>query len=57
MDKDTFYKMLAEIHTAVADTSCGCMGKDYTAQRMREEEQEEEDYIGKIIRKYIKSEV
>ena len=66
MKSKQFYKMLSEIHNEVADQSDGCMGCDYTPERVEKEDVEklirmepshtlatDGDYLGNIIRKYV----
>lgn len=53
MKEDTFYTMLAELHTAISHEACGCMGSQYTKDRVRAEDADGRDYLGSILRKYI----
>ena len=36
--------MLAEIHNEIANMSCGCMGYDYTPERVEKEDKYKDDY-------------
>lgn len=78
MHKDIFYQLLAEIHTAVEEHSCGCMGSQFTPERVERDDThdavydykskthplkceyvpvpDKRDYIGNIVRKYVKIE-
>jgi len=79
LSEKEFYKMLTEIHTAVSEYSCGCMGSNFTVDKVKYHDKhkfaktvktkgklfrtavykpiaEPQDYIGNIIRKYLRIE-
>ena len=62
MKEKTFYKMLAEIHNEISEQACGCMGYDYTSERVERDDKNESDYNnpekvinGRTYPKYIPS--
>lgn len=54
MDRETFYKMLAELEQTIAAYSCGCMGWNYTPERAKEEMEAKQNYLyNEVLHKYI----